>query len=126
MALGLTVFAIILYKKEKYFLGSVLYVLAINFKQISLYYSLIFFAFIIGKSLSNKKPQLILCCASAVLLTQSLLLVPWLSSSSDLLSVLHNVFPIHRGLYQLKVASFWCISEPFFKYQQKFSQEFLV
>ena len=51
VALGLTVFAVILYKKEKYFLGSVFYVLAINFKQISLYYALTFFAFIIGKAI---------------------------------------------------------------------------
>jgi len=69
VALGLTIFAVILYKKEKYFLGSVLYVLAINFKQISLYYSLIFFAFIIGKSLQTRKLDLILYCGSAVVLT---------------------------------------------------------
>jgi alpha-1,3-glucosyltransferase len=126
VALGLTIFAIILYKKEQYFFGSVLYVLAINFKQISLYYSLTFFSFIIGKSLSSRNPYLIVSCASAVLLTQFLLLLPWLSSSADFLSLMHNIFPIHRGLYQLKVSSFWCISEPIFKYQLRFSQEFLV
>lgn len=36
------------------------------------------------------------------------------------------MFPVHRGLYQHKVANFWCITEVMIKWQVKFSQEKLV
>ena len=67
-----------------------------------------------------------MCCGCAVILSQLLLVLPWVWSYSDFESLITNIFPIHRGLYQLKVASFWCITEPIFKYQLKYSQDFLV
>lgn len=36
------------------------------------------------------------------------------------------MFPVHRGLYQLKVGNFWCITEVLMKWQARFSQDRLV
>jgi alpha-1,3-glucosyltransferase len=55
--------------------------------------------------------------------------LPWLSSYNLFMSVVTAIFPFHRGLYQLKVknicnlkvASFWCISDVFMKWEQNYS-----
>ncbi len=36
------------------------------------------------------------------------------------------IFPVHRGLYQLKVPNFWCISDILFKWESLFSKPTLL
>lgn len=45
---------------------------------------------------------------ATVTVTMAVLLAPWLASPSDLLQVVHRIFPVARGLYEDKVANVWC------------------
>lgn len=58
--------------------------------------------------------------------TTGLLWLPWLGSMDSLKSVLSAIFPIHRGLYQLKVPNFWCISDVIMKWQNWLSKPTLT
>jgi len=42
---------------------------------------------------------------------------PWLVDLDLLFDTIKGIFPIKRGLYQLKVASFWCITDVIFKWE---------
>ena len=39
---------------------------------------------------------------------------------------MNAIFPIHRGLYQLKVPNFWCISDILFKWEKLFEKGTLM
>jgi alpha-1,3-glucosyltransferase len=54
--------------------------------------------------------------AAIVILTVVVVWIPWLGSYHDFSSVLTAIFPVHRGLYQLKVPNFWCISDVVIKW----------
>ena len=64
-----------------------------------------------------------------IVLGLSLLIwLPWISFSdpSLILQPLQAIFPVHRGLYQLKVPNFWCFTDVFFKWESRFSNQILV
>ena len=44
----------------------------------------------------------------------------------DVLQVLFRVFPVQRGLYEDKVANFWCASSVFIKFKNLFDLQTLV
>lgn len=51
-----------------------------------------------------------------IVLTVSLIIwLPFIVTSSAHL-VLEAIFPVHRGLYQLKVQNFWCITDVIMKW----------
>lgn len=51
---------------------------------------------------------------------------PYLSSPADVLQVLHRLFPFSRGLYEDKVANFWCTVSVVLKLRQLLSREVLT
>ncbi|OQR88914.1 dolichyl pyrophosphate Man9GlcNAc2 alpha-1,3-glucosyltransferase, partial [Thraustotheca clavata] len=66
--------------------------------------------------------------AVAVILTFSLLWAPFCLYSSStcldgLLQVLHRIFPVGRGLFEDKVANFWCCLDLFIKLRQRISSQ---
>ena len=65
--------------------------------------------------------------------TWVILWLPWMietwrnpSSPYGLKSVIERIFPTHRGLFQDKVASFWCVLHNFIKLDRLFPQHQLV
>ncbi|GAB5359971.1 hypothetical protein AAMO2058_000587500 [Amorphochlora amoebiformis] len=103
-------------------MGCVSFCLALLFKQMSLYFALAFFAFLLGRSLQTEStwPQRILRIVSLaipVLLTFSLVLAPFLTSLESIGHVLHRVFPVKRGLFEDKVANFWCATHLLIKWK---------
>jgi len=109
----------------------------------ALYYAIPFFCFIAGNLYKSanlhskggavtkafKWSQFILQTLQVgffVIATIVLLWYPWMNSLDTFLDVLKAIFPVKRGLYQLKVASFWCATDVFIKWQKLFSSEFLV
>ncbi|KAF1794690.1 Glycosyl transferase, ALG6/ALG8 [Phytophthora cactorum] len=77
------------------FLGSICYCLALNFKQMALYYAPAF-----------------------VIATFALMWFPFCAYSSTkenclsmIAQVVHRIFPFGRGLFEDKVANFWCIAD---------------
>jgi alpha-1,3-glucosyltransferase len=109
--------------------------LALGFKQIALYYALCFFFYMLGwalfngKSLGIKVLRLGLLGLS-VIGTFALLFGPFLraqpegwQSLTQIQQILHRVFPFDRGLYEDKVANFWCVTNLLIKWRTIFSQD---
>ena len=126
--LGLTLAAIVAISKKRIWLGSMFFVLALNFKQMGLYYALPMFFGILGFHLRPiltgsviQRAKSIIPCVSEIGITGLVViasfgvnLMPWLFSMESAKSVLSAVFPFQRGLYHLKVASVWCVTNPLF------------
>ncbi|KAI7852493.1 glycosyl transferase [Circinella umbellata] len=128
--LGFTLWAINGYLTQHYLLGSVCFCLALGFKQMALYYAPSVFSFLLGTCISmpNKQKGLLLFCqlGVTVIITFSLLLLPWLTSIDDLLQIMHRVFPVARGLFEDKVANVWCALNVFIKLRNVLSLQSTV
>ena len=99
----------------------------------SVYFSLAFFAALIGLTYRrygrHRREKFIGECifyGIIVLLTTFVLWLPWIVSNNGFTSVLQAIFPVHRGLYQLKVPNFWCISDIVMKWQSWISKPVLT
>lgn len=118
VCLSLALFGAYLITKDWDIVGSIFFCLSLNFKQMSLYYSPVFFCLLLRKCLI--KPTLlskILGVAKlgvTVVCTFSILWAPFCifhsaddSCVSSLLQVLHRQFPFSRGIFEDKVANIW-------------------
>jgi len=139
---GLTLWAMYFCIKKDIWLGGALFVAALTVKQMALYYSIPFFAFILGKiylmsglnsphipgSRTLKWLQFAALISQEgviVLITMAVFFWPWIFSIDQLKLLLERFFPVSRGLYQLKVATFWCASNMVIKWGDIFPAEFL-
>lgn len=122
LVLGLTLYSIYFMLTRQTYLCCLLFTIAINCKQMATYYCLGFPFALIGLSLHRYRTQRlkvwkdIIIFAIIVLSVTFVMWLPWLGSMESFKGVLSAIFPIHRGLYQLKVANFWCVSDPLFKW----------
>ncbi|CAG8589039.1 4143_t:CDS:2 [Paraglomus brasilianum] len=108
--LGLTIWAINCYSYGYYVIGSIFFCLALCFKQMALYYALPVFFYLLGICARDKKVglNLFLKLGITVIVTLGILFFPFLSSISDLQQAMIRIFPLYRGLWEDKVANFWC------------------
>uniref|UniRef100_A0A2P2I4J2 Alpha-1,3-glucosyltransferase n=1 Tax=Hirondellea gigas TaxID=1518452 RepID=A0A2P2I4J2_9CRUS len=100
-------------------LGSVLFSLALNYKQMELYHALPFFFFLLGKTLKEETFQRrtikLFTLAGSVVLTFIVVWAPYLQNYDSFIQVMKRVFPINRGLFEDKVANVWCSLSIFVK-----------
>jgi alpha-1,3-glucosyltransferase len=58
----------------------------------------------------------------ATIATFALMFAPWISTDPQhVLWVVHRIFPLARGLFEDKVANFWCASNVAIKWRTWFS-----
>ena len=101
--------------------GSILFSLALNFKQMELYHALAVFAYLLGRCFrhANRYTHIIanfIALGVTVILTFAMLWLPFvMSPPSDatsnldgVLQIIKRVFPFQRGLFEGKVANIWC------------------
>lgn len=145
--LGLVLAAYISVVTNHDYLACAFFSVALSTKQMSMYYALGFFGMLLGKALFSShllhptKYKLqpsrmnlvmfgttVFTYAWIVLLTTVVLWLPWISTSNPSLifEPLAAIFPVHRGLYQLKVANFWCVTDVVMKWEVRFSRGFLL
>ena len=112
-SLGLFLMAVAALMRGKDLTGSLLFVLALNYKQMELYHALPIFFYLLG--LCWKKPTITSRClklssiGATVICTFALVWAPFIFLGSDsVLQVLKRCFPFGRGLFEDKVANFWC------------------
>lgn len=130
--------------------GSFLFMSSILYKQMNLYYALPVFFFllgILGRRMKNRNYVeaiwLLLSLIVGVGLSIGLALLPWLLPQSDsanlsntnmtkheiilkrLQQLVSRIFPVGRGIFEDKVASFWCTINNVVKIKQIFDQQFL-
>jgi len=111
-------------------IGALLFCLALNFKQMTLYYAPAIFAYLLGRCCSGVDVKV--CTSRFVKLAVTVIGVfalhwfpfLWYSPSKEILEiggihatttvgerlrhVLHRIFPFQRGLFEGKVSNLWC------------------
>ncbi|XP_043941488.1 dolichyl pyrophosphate Man9GlcNAc2 alpha-1,3-glucosyltransferase [Protopterus annectens] len=111
VSLGFTLWGIISFAYQRYLLGSLAFVLALNYKQMELYHSLPFFCYLLGKCFSKgiKGDGLVLLVkiAFTVIASFALCWLPFLTTE-QIFQVLRRIFPVDRGIFEDKVANIWC------------------
>lgn len=132
--LGLCLWSASFILSGQYVLGTFIYCLAINFKHMCLYYSLVFFFFVLAKLFAKHSPNTklqgllkVLLLGGVVVATNAVLWAPYLFAENGIWRVmLRRIFPVYRGLYEDKVANFWCFMNNFVKLRLLFSQDLLT
>ena len=111
VSLGFSLWGIIAVITDWDVAGSIAFCLALNYKQMELYHSLPFFCYLSGKAWNSMKSrsQFLKLCV-VVISTFVLCWSPFYvyGGFQGIKQVLTRVFPFNRGIYEDKVASFWC------------------
>jgi len=131
VSLGFVLWGIAFLCNDRDLLGSIAFSLALNYKQMALYFAPAFFFYLIGKSIhKHTKFGVILHIGqigTVVIATFVICWLPFILEGKDgVLTVLGRIFPLHRGLYEDKVANFWCSVAPVIKFKELFAVPFLV
>ncbi|KAF8195559.1 glycosyltransferase family 57 protein [Pholiota molesta] len=131
--LGLTILAMNFFATGQDLIGAFFFVLSLGFKQMALYYAPAIGSYLIAKcitlALSIPSLQLFIRLALVTTSTFLLLFLPWLppfASLSATLQPITRIFPFARGLFEDKVANFWCASNVIFKWKTWASSGSLV
>lgn len=130
ISLGLACLAIAAIFKDFKRLAAVLFVLALNYKQMELYHALPFFFYLLAHcfelhvhaSKSNGVVQRITNGIKNVAILGLIVIVsfasiwaPWLRSFDHFKQLLHRLFPLARGVFEDKVSNVWCVVNVFYK-----------
>lgn len=118
--LGFFVYSLVDLVKENYVMASIWFISCINFKQMGLYYSTFIFVFILSQLNSIKQ---LFAVGFTVVLTQFVIVLPFIRDPQALLQIVIRVFPFNRGLFEDKVANFWCATNTIVKYRQLVNAE---
>lgn len=128
--MGLVLWAIIAMSKGKQIIASLLFTLALSYKQMSLYYSLPFFWYIASSNLRVKPLwkglRNIILVGLSVTTTLILIFSPYLFNKDNLLQVMRRVFPFYRGLFEDKVANMWFSLSIFYKLRKLYTIDELL
>ncbi|KAJ7175874.1 glycosyltransferase family 57 protein [Mycena filopes] len=130
--LGFALLAINFFALEQDVAGAVCFVLSLGFKQMALYYAPAIGGYLVAKCLYLglvAGGKLFSRLALATSLSFLLLFLPFLppfAPISAILDPISRIFPFARGLFEDKVANFWCASNVIFKWKHWASSAFLV
>ncbi|WOK93716.1 putative dolichyl pyrophosphate Man9GlcNAc2 alpha-1,3-glucosyltransferase [Canna indica] len=122
ISLGLTLGAIAAVLSRNDFAASILFSLAINHKQMSLYFAPAFFSHLLGKCLKRENPIFeVMKLGFAVIGTFAVVWWPYLHSIESAMEVLHRLAPFERGVFEDYVANFWCSTSLVIKWKKIFT-----
>ncbi|XP_053394685.1 dolichyl pyrophosphate Man9GlcNAc2 alpha-1,3-glucosyltransferase-like isoform X2 [Mercenaria mercenaria] len=110
-------------------LGSALFCLALNYKQMELYHAMPFFCFLLGSCLREFKHGGIvklLKIGVTVVVIFSLSWAPFLHSIDSAKQVLHRLFPFARGIFEDKVSNVWCSLSVIVKWKQVMTRDSIL
>ncbi|KAJ7212099.1 glycosyltransferase family 57 protein [Mycena pura] len=130
--LGFTLFAINAFALEQDLFGAFCFVLSLGFKQMALYYAPAIGGYLLAKCIylgSVNGGKLFLRLAFITSLTFLVLFIPFLPPFAPLSAIydpISRIFPFGRGLFEDKVANFWCASNVVFKWKNWASSTFLI
>uniref|UniRef100_A0ACD5XFH2 Uncharacterized protein n=1 Tax=Avena sativa TaxID=4498 RepID=A0ACD5XFH2_AVESA len=122
ISLGLTLGAIAGVLSRNELVAAALFTLAINHKQMSMYFAPAFFGHLLGKCMKRKYPIVeIMKLGSVVLGTFALVWWPYLHSYEASIQVISRLAPFERGIYEDYVANFWCSTSVLIKWKRLFA-----
>ncbi|AET38542.1 dolichyl-P-Glc:Man(9)GlcNAc(2)-PP-dolichol alpha-1,3-glucosyltransferase Ecym_3027 [Eremothecium cymbalariae DBVPG len=125
--LGLVVYTINNLLDEFYGFAAICFVLSLGFKQMALYYSPVIFAYLFSRSAYYPRfnfPRFA-GIAIATLLTFGALYAPLclFGDFRNIIQSVYRVFPFSRGIFEDKVANFWCVTNVIIKYRELYTQK---
>ena len=105
--------------------------MALNHKQMTLYYAPAFFVHLLTLSLCEEtvsgKVRVFGTLGMTVIGTFALLWAPFgLRNPDGARRILARIFPVQRGLYEDYVANFWCVSSLVYKWRRKWDKRVLA
>lgn len=120
VSLGFVVLSVVALMNDRDVTASILYCLSFSYKQMSLYYSFPYFVYYLGKFIKDSDKSLTLAIKNIIKIAFTVILtiaVAWSAflPTPQLFQVLHRVFPFSRGIFEDKVANFWCVANVFYK-----------
>lgn len=119
ISLGLTLGAIAGVLSRNELFACALFTLAINHKQMSLYFAPAFFGHLLGKCLKRNYPIFeVMKLGFVVLGTFALVWWPYLHSYEAAKQVISRLAPFERGIYEDYVANFWCSTSVLIKWKR--------
>ncbi|XP_038049642.1 dolichyl pyrophosphate Man9GlcNAc2 alpha-1,3-glucosyltransferase-like [Patiria miniata] len=131
-SLGFALWAVVALATNHDLLGSIAFVLALNYKQMELYHALPFFCCLLARCIWETRLPLLyrfwklVQIGVVVIATFALCWLPFLTDVEVSLQVLRRLFPFDRGLFEDKVANFWCSINVLVKIKEHLSQDALV
>jgi alpha-1,3-glucosyltransferase len=132
VCLGLVVLAVVLITSGDIMgelVGSMCFVLALNFKHMALYFSPAIFFYLLARNFSLRQPvsSIVRVGRIGVVVVASfvLLWLPFLLSEDRGKQVVVRLFPLARGIYEDKVANLWCALGPLLRFKERFAHEVL-
>ncbi|KAL0069802.1 Glucosyltransferase-like protein [Marasmius tenuissimus] len=130
--LGFTILAMDFFASGHDEIGAVFFVLSLGFKQMALYYAPAIGTYLIAKCIllgPFAGTRLFLRLGITTSLAFVILFLPFLPPFAPLSAISHpitRIFPFARGLFEDKVANFWCASNVVFKWKNWAAPSFLV
>lgn len=128
ISLGLTLWGMVGVIHNWDLLGAAAFCLAMNYKQMELYHALPFFCYLLGKSCypwKNLRGPIarVFKLGVVVIFVFTVCWIPFyfIDGLQGLQHVLVRIFPFNRGLFEDKVASFWCAISVIVKMKRIFS-----
>lgn len=137
--LGFVLLSIDCFLNDYLMLGSIFFVFSLTFKQMALFYAPLVFAYLLGSTFNpfnklftnrNNKYDFL----SLFLIGSSTIFAFFISFGplfifshhglDNLLQSIHRIFPFNRGIFEDKVANFWCATNTVIKYKN-FSLDFM-
>lgn len=124
--LGLALLAIVNLQRGKNLAACFMFVAAIMFKQMALYYAPVVFAYLLGICVF---PQIniwrLVQIAAATTASFAATLAPLYvyGGAASVQQMVVRIFPFSRGLWEDKVANFWCAANTFVKFKYMFTPE---
>lgn len=128
ISLGLTCLAVAAIFRNSLRFAAILFVLALNYKQMELYHALPFFVYMFAnsfRSTSEKQQRFgqwlvngvenVAILGTIVIFSFALIWSPWLTSLDHFKQLVHRLFPLARGVFEDKVSNIWCIVNVFYK-----------
>lgn len=136
--IGLFLLAVTDLIKGNLVLASAWFMSSVLFKQMALYYSPFIFVYILSRLFSPQKTLLdtiktfrvgyFISVGLTVFISAFVMVLPFLLAASNvseantlIKQILIRMFPFERGLFEDKVANFWCSTNLVVKYSQRFS-----
>jgi alpha-1,3-glucosyltransferase len=124
VSLGFALWGTYFMTKENFsncIIGSVFFCMALNFKQMTLYYAPAVFAYLLGRCFANEGTKLVPRFGGLGVTVIVTFVLHWwpfiyyppshdpqMAASERLVHVLHRMFPFQRGLFEGKVSNLWC------------------
>lgn len=122
--LGFTILAVDCFLTGHVLWGSFFFVLSLCFKQMALYYAPVVFAYLLGLCVFPRIDiRRLFSIGSVTVATFALMFAPLVlfGGFEQIGQCLIRVFPFARGLWEDKVANFWCATNVLIKYKELFA-----